>query len=177
MIARDDDARGRCMEQIVRHSSPIPISRLTPQFLARAVGQAEVAGGHRPRAIRGTDRGCRSRPGAPEGRELSRSRARCFRSQGGELMLRLRGDDILLARHAERWIGLRDGAKDLFTRNCPPNPTPKKSKPQGGQLAEVPCKNYVHTYGRVNKSGRVFSQRRNGPSNGVGKVAKISRPG
>ena len=43
-----------------------------------------------------------------------------FQVRGGELMAPDFGDDILVARHAERWIGLREGAKDLFARELSP---------------------------------------------------------
>jgi N12 class adenine-specific DNA methylase len=73
----------------------------------------------------------------------------------GELTTPDFGDDILLAKQAQRWIALREGAKDLFARELSP-----KSNAEEIEAARWALRGsydaYVHTYGRVNKCSRLF---------------------
>jgi N12 class adenine-specific DNA methylase len=80
---------------------------------------------------------------------------RVFQVRGGELIAPDFGDDLLLARRAEHWIGLRDGAKELFARELSPHSSEDEVEAGRRSLRRV-YDAYVFNYGRVNKSSRPF---------------------
>lgn len=78
-----------------------------------------------------------------------------YQVRGGELATPDFGQDVLFAKKAERWIALRDGAKDLFAKElC------AQSSELEIEIARKALRGqynaYFFTYGRVNKSSRAF---------------------
>jgi N12 class adenine-specific DNA methylase len=65
------------------------------------------------------------------------------------------GDDVLLAKQADHWIALREGAKELFSRELSPLSSEEEVESSRRSLRRV-YDAYVHNYGRVNKSSRAF---------------------
>jgi N12 class adenine-specific DNA methylase len=65
------------------------------------------------------------------------------------------GEDRLLAKQAMQWIGLRDGAKELFARELSPQSSEEEVESARRALRRS-YDAYVYTYGRVNKTSRAF---------------------
>lgn len=65
------------------------------------------------------------------------------------------GEDVLLTKQAKQWIGLREGAKDLFARElCPRSSEIEIETARKALRGHYNA--YVLTYGRVNKASRAF---------------------
>lgn len=73
----------------------------------------------------------------------------------GELMVPDFGENPLLAKQAEHWIGLREGAKELFARELSPKSSEDEVESARRALRRL-YDAYVYSYGRVNKCSRAF---------------------
>jgi N12 class adenine-specific DNA methylase/adenine-specific DNA methylase len=80
---------------------------------------------------------------------------RVFQVRAGELAAPDFGEDMLLAKHAERWIGLREAAKELFARELSPQSSEEEVESARTTLRSL-YDTYVRIYGRVNKTSRDF---------------------
>ncbi|HVT90642.1 MAG TPA: helicase-related protein [Tepidisphaeraceae bacterium] len=78
-----------------------------------------------------------------------------YQVSGGELITPDFGEDMWLAKQAEHWIGIREGAKELFTRELSPQSSEEEVESTRRALRRL-YDGYVGTYGRVNKSSRAF---------------------
>ncbi|HWB55183.1 MAG TPA: hypothetical protein VG722_13355, partial [Tepidisphaeraceae bacterium] len=81
--------------------------------------------------------------------------SRVYQVRDGELLAPDFGDDPLLTRHAERWIGLREATKELFGKELCPQASDEEVEAARRSLKRL-YDGYVQTYGRVNKSSRAF---------------------
>ncbi len=73
----------------------------------------------------------------------------------GELVPPEFDDDLLLCRQAEKWIGIRDAAKELFARELSPQASEEEVETARTGLRRL-YDSYVLAYGRVNKSSNAF---------------------
>lgn len=78
-----------------------------------------------------------------------------YQVKDGQLSAPEFGTDILLAKQAKHWIGLRDGAKELFAMELNPRCGDEDIEAARAAL-RTNYNGYARTYGRVNKTSRAF---------------------
>ena len=81
--------------------------------------------------------------------------ARVCQVRRGELVPPEFDDDLQLCRQAEKWIGVRDAAKELFARELSPQSSEEEVETARCTLRRL-YDAYVYSYGRVNKCSRAF---------------------